>query len=301
MNNIKDITNNYALIPKRYTYKKNAIIIDADDGHFVFKKRANNNNNNQLFKYLKSRNFIYLPNLIKTDDKYDIYQYIEDIDTPREQRALDLMYIIAMLHNKTTFYKDIDDDEYKAIYEETIKKIDYMYNYYNDIIINIEKSIYMSPSDYLIARNISTIFNSIMFSRREIEQWYELVKDTNKKRVVTLHNNLDLDHLLRNEEMYLLSWDKSTQGMPFLDLLEFYNRYALEFDFEELFKFYESKYPLLKEEKLLLFIMMSIPRKLEYKENEIERCGEARKVLDYIFKTEILITPYYTVENKKES
>jgi uncharacterized protein YerC len=301
MNNIKEITNNYALIPKRYTYKKNATIIDSDDGHFVFKKRSPNSNNVQLFKYLKSRNFNYFPNLIKTDNKYDVYQYVEDIDTPREQRAMDLMYIIAMLHNKTTFYKDVDDDEYKAIYEETIKKIDYIYNYYTDIITNIEKSIYMSPSEYLIARNISAIFNSIMFARREIELWYELVRKSNKKRIVTLHNNLELDHLIINEELYLLSWDKSKQEMPIFDLLEFYNKYALEFDFEELFRFYESKYPLLKEEKLLLFIMMSIPKKIEFKKSEIDKCGEARKMLDYIFKTELLITPYYTVEGKKES
>jgi len=39
MNNIREITNKYAIIPQRYTIKKNATIIDADDGHFVFKKR----------------------------------------------------------------------------------------------------------------------------------------------------------------------------------------------------------------------------------------------------------------------
>lgn len=301
MNNIKDIVNRYAITPYRYTIKKNATIVDADDGHFVFKKRTLENKNEELFKYLKSRNFLYFPNLINRDDQYDVYQYVEDVTTPREQKALDMMYLLSMLHNKTTFYKDADDDEFKAIYEDTIKDIEYIHNYYTDVITNIEKSIYMSPSDYLIARNISKIFDTIMFSRREIENWYELIKGKHKKRVATLHNNLDLDHLVRNDELYLLSWDKSRQDMPFLDFLEFYNRYALEFDFDELLRVYESKYQLLKEERILMFVLMSIPKKLEFKTSEIERCREVRKFLDYIYKTEMLITPYYSPEDNKES
>ena len=301
MTNIKDILKRYAFVPYRYTMKKNATIIDADDGHFVFKKRNMNNNIDQLFKYLKSRNFLYLPNLVDRDDSYDVFEYIEDIETPREQRALDMMYLLSLLHYKTTFYRNIDADEYKAIYEDTIKEIEYIYNYYNDIITTIEESVYMSPSEYLIARNISKIFSSIMFSRREIDEWYELIKGKQKKRVVTTHNNLDLDHLIRNENLYLLSWDKTKLDTPIHDLLQFYKRYALEFDFEELFNMYESKYQLLEEERLLLFVFMSIPKKIEYQRSEIEKCREVRRILDYIYKTEMLITPYYTPNNKEES
>lgn len=300
MNNIKDILNRYALIPKRYTIKKNATIIDADDGHFVFKKRTSNNDNVKLFKYLRSRSFQYIPTMIDYDDEYDVYRYVEDIDIPREQKALDMMYLLSLLHNKTTFYKDVDEDDYKEIYENTIKDIEYIYNYYTDIITIIEQSIYMSPSDYLLARNISKVFEAIMFSRREIDSWYEIVKNKRKKRIVTLHNNLDLDHLIHNEELYLLSWDKSRQDMPLFDILDFYNRYALEFNFDELLKIYESKYPLLEEERLLLFIKMSIPRRINIKDREIEKCSEVRELLDHIYKTEILITPYYTPKDVKE-
>jgi hypothetical protein len=169
-----------------------------------------------------------------------------------------------------------------------IKKIDYIYNYYSDIIATIEERIYMSPSEYLIARNITKIFDSIAFSRREIDSWYELVKNKQKKRVVTTHNNLDLDHILHNDNLYLISWDKARQDMPLYDFLDFYNRYALEFDFDELLKIYESKYPLLEDERSLLFIMMSLPKKLDYHQLEMDSCKEARKMLDYVYKTEKL-------------
>jgi uncharacterized protein YerC len=301
MNNIKDILNRYALLPHRYTIKKNATIIDTDDGHFVFKKRDIDNKMEELFKYLKSRNFLAIPNLINRDDAYDVYEYIDDVDTPREQKALDMMSVIATLHYKTTYFKDADEDDFKAIYEDIVKQIDYINNYYTDVITMIETNVYMSPSEYLIARNISKVFNAITFCKREIDEWYELVKDKHKKRVVTLHNNLDLDHLVRNQDLFLLSWDKSRQDMPIFDLINFYKHYALELDFAELFNLYESKYKLLDEERKLFFILISIPDKITYGKSEMESCSTARKLLDYIFKTEQLLTPYYTPNNSDES
>lgn len=303
MNKIKEILNKYACVPYRYTIKNNVIIVDTDTGHFVFKKKDRNRNNtnsiSSLYKYLKSRNFVYFPNLIEEEDEYDVYQYVEEIETPREQKALDIIYLTSLLHNKTTYYKEIDIDEYKEIYEDIIKQLEYLYNYYTDLITVIERNIYMSPAEYLIARNISKIYMSIIFCRRELEEWYELIKEKKKKRLVTVHNNLDVDHFIRGDDLYLLSWDKARVDLPIYDLYYFYKKRALEFDFEELLKLYESKYPLLEEERKLLFILLSIPDKIELNKSEYENCKEARKIIDYIYKTEMLIIPYYTPQDIK--
>ena len=48
-----------------------------------------------------------------------------------------------------------------------MEKINYIYNYYMDVINIIESKIYMSPSEYLIARNISKIFSCIYFCKNE--------------------------------------------------------------------------------------------------------------------------------------
>lgn len=297
---IRDITNQFAVGAYRYTIKKNAIIIDADDGHFVFKPKGMNNDVEQLFKYLKSRDFGYLPDLIDSNEQYNIYRYIDDVTTPNEQKALDMMYLLSLLHNKTTYYKDINEDELKAIYEDIIKQIDDIYNYYNVLIDYIEQKIYMSPSEYLLARNISRVFGNLIFCRREIERWYDLVKDNHKKRVVTLHNNIDLDHVLRYDNLHLLSWDNARRDMPLFDIFNFYRRYALELNFDELLKYYESKYKLLTDERLLLFVLISIPSKIKYIDNEIVNCKTTSRMLDYIYKTETLITPYYTKDDIKE-
>lgn len=299
-NNINNILNKHALDPIKYTIKNNVTIVDTGKGRVVFKKKTNSdrNNINYLYEYLSSRSFNFYPKLINSDnrDDYDMYEYIESVDTPNEQKALDIIYLIGLLHNKTTYYKEVNEDVYKEIYEKIKKELTYLNNYYNDLITIVERSIYMSPKEYLFARNISKIFSCIMFCNIELDKWLESVKDNKKQRVVTLHNNLTLDHLIRNKEPYLISWDNSKKDIPIYDFYNFYQNHYLDLDFNDLFEEYNSRYPLLEEERKLLFIMLSIPKKIEFVENELESCKIIRKQLDYIYKTEELIKEFYNLK-----
>ena len=206
--------------------------------------------------------------------------------------------LLTMLHSKTTFYKEIDIDNYKYLYEKIDSKLEYLYNYYTDIITIIEKSIYMSPSGYLIARNINKIYESINYCKKELDSWYELIKDKRKVRVVNIHNNLSLEHYLKNDKSYFISWNKNKIDMPIYDLLILYKKYYLNFDFYELFRYYESRYPLTLEERKLLFILISIPEKLELNDTEYKNSIKCRNFFDYIYKTEELIKMYKNINTE---
>ncbi len=294
---LRDYLKKYNIIPKRLTIKNNVCIIDDK---YVIKKRKNNNLDN-TYQYLKSRAFDYFPNEIDKDDNYDVYEYIKDINEPIEQKVLDLINLISLLHSKTTFYKEVDIDDYKEIYENINDKLDYLYNYYNDVITLIERNVYMSPSSYLIASNIDKIFNCIYYGKNEISAWYELIKNQRKMRLVTIHNAVNLDHYLKSDKPYLVSWDKSKIDMPIYDLLMLYKTHYLDFDFTELFSYYEARYPLFEEERKLLFIMMMIPLKIEFNCSEYELCVKVRKFIDYIYKTENLINAYKNIKDKKNN
>ena len=108
--------------------------------------------------------------------------------------------------------------------------------------------------------------------------------------MVTLHNNLKLDNILKNKNIYLISWDKSKIDSPIFDLVQFYNRYSLEFDFTSLFFEYEKIFPLLDEEKILINILISIPEKINFKNNEYNQVKQVRMIIDKIFKTEKFLT-----------
>ena len=244
-----------------------------------------------------SRSFDYFPEVLREDDENIYYKFIDDIDEPKEQKIIDLINMISLLHNKTTMYKEIDLDNYKYIYEEINKEIDDIFTYYNTIMDNIELTVYMSPSNYLIARNISFIYSAINYAKRNIDYWYSLIENKRKVRVVTVHNNLSLEHYLKRDKPYLISWEKSKIDMPIYDLISIYNNHYLEFDFTELLDVYLSKYPLTNEELILFLTIISIPRKIEYNSSEYKNVLNIRRQLDYIYKTSELVKKYNVKRN----
>ena len=291
MNNyVRKIASEYNIPINKITIKNNTRIIDDK---IVLKKKKNNDLNN-VYKYLKSRSFDYFPEPITIDNLYEVYPFLEDTYEPSEQKATDIMHLLGLLHSKTTFYREIDIDKNKEIYENISDELEYLNNFYNDLITMIEKEVYMSPSGYLIARNINIIFGSIYYAKHNLEEWYKKIDNNKNERVVNIHNNISLDHYIKNEKPYLISWNKSRIDSPIYDLLSFYKNHYLDFDFDDLFHFYESGYPLKEDERLILFTYMAIPYKIEIISDEYEMCIKINKMIEYLYKTSNLIMNYHS-------
>lgn len=291
MNNyVRKIASEYNIPINKITIKNNTRIIDDK---IVLKKKKNNDLNN-VYKYLKSRSFDYFPEPITIDNLYEVYPFLEDTYEPSEQKATDIMHLLGLLHSKTTFYREIDIDKNKEIYENISDELEYLNNFYNDRITMIEKEVYMSPSGYLIARNINIIFGSIYYAKHNLEEWYKKIDNNKNERVVNIHNNINLDHYIKNEKPYLISWNKSRIDSPIYDLLSFYKNHYLDFDFDDLFHLYEKSYPLKEDERLLLFTYMAIPYKIEIISDEYEMCIKINKMIEYLYKTSNLIMNYHS-------
>ena len=297
MYEISEFLKKYNIVPKSYQKNGKATIINTKNGKYVIKNK--NRDNNDILKYLLSRNFDYFPKILSNStDDYELTEYVEDIDMPEEQKMMDMIDLIALLHSKTTYYKEVDIDDFDKIYDDINNNIMYLYNYYNDIMTIIENKIIYSPSEYLLARNVSIIFDTLKFESDLLNKWQELVKEKRKQRYVVIHNNLDIDHFLKDQNNYLISWDKSKIDLPIYDLYKLYKRNNLNYDFETLLKRYERTYPLLEEEKLLFHILILLPDKIEFNDNEFEMCKRISDVIDNLYKTKDYVLPYYS-ENSK--
>ena len=162
----------------KITIKKSVKIVNEDGNNcYVIKDKRNSLDN--TYNYLLSRSFDYFPDVIESGDKYYKYKYIEDTIEPREQKITDMVNLVTLLHSKTTFYKEVDIDNYKYIYENISNQIEDLYVYYEELITNIESNIYMSPSNYLIARNITIIFSMLNYAKDNLDKWYDMIKDKN--------------------------------------------------------------------------------------------------------------------------
>ncbi len=285
------------IIPTGYKKLNSATLVSTKNNKFIFKK--DKNDVDKIFTYLESRNFNYFPKSFR-ESNYDVYEYIEDLSISKEEKALDLINLVSLLHTKTTHYKNIDIDDYKVIYEEIDKKLNELLEYYLTLNDYIDSEVFMSPSSYLLARNISKIYALIDYLKNELSSWYDLIKEKDKQRVTLIHNNLELNHLLRNTNSYLISWDNAKFDIPVYDLYKLYKKNYKDIDFSVLLNEYENRYPLLEEEKKLLFILISIPNKLELNNNEYNNTKKVKELLDYIYKTDKIISPYYSNQNKEE-
>ena len=285
--------------PLRVTLKKNTTILETTEGKFLVKEKKGNDLA-KTFAYLKSRNFDNFPKLIDDNrDELNVFEYIDDVNMPKEQKGIDMVDIISSLHTKSTYFKPVSEDQHKKIYENINNNILYLKEYYDNIFKMIEEEIYMSPSHYLLIRNSSKISASLDFAKSQLDEWYELVKFKNKERVALIHNNLSIDHYIRNDKGYLISWEKSKIDTPVLDLVTFYKNDYFNLDFESILERYLKKNPLSEEEKKLFFILISIIDEVKLDKDEFYSCQSVRKSLDYLFISEQLVRPYYTVEKKE--
>lgn len=275
------------------------MILSTTSGDFVVKEKKNDKNIKELYSYLISRSFTNFPALIdESRNDVNVYEYLESVSMPPEQKSLDLIDLISNLHNQTTYYKTVTEDTFKEIYEVISGNINYLKNYYDKLYEQIKKDIYMSPSNYLFMRNAYKIFAALDFCKAELDEWYSLVKIQNKKRVSVIHNHLTLDHFIKNEKDYLISWENSRVDTPIMDLISFYNNEYFNVNFDVLLNRYFEKVKLTEDEKKLFFILISIPKRIEFSEDEFKSCQKVRDVFDYIFITEELVRPYYTVEQE---
>lgn len=286
---INQILKDKGLKPRSYRKLGKITIIETNDGKYIYKEGKLNP---QILNYLKSRSFDYIPFFLNNEnDPYQLETYIDDLDIPKDQKILDLIKLTALLHSKTTHYKEIDLDYYEQIYDDLDNNLNYLYLYYTDLITIIETKVYMSPSELLLARNISKIYDTISNTKQKLDHWHDHIKEKTKERRVVLHNNLKLDHFLESNTPYLISWDKAKIGSPVFDIYKLYQNHCLEFDFESLLKEYENHYPLKKDEKELLFILISMPDLINFQNTEYKNCKIISKMIDKIYKTEKLTSP----------
>ena len=214
-----------------------------------------------------------------------------DFNLTDDTKINKIISLMSLLHSKTTYYKSTNDMEYKEIYETINATIKNRIDYYNRLMDVIESEVYMSPSHYFLARNITNIFNALDYCRYQLEKWYDQVKDLKKIRKSVIHNNLDLSHYLNNK---LISWNKSKFDLPIFDIEHLYRTSYDDFVWDELLNDYLSQNMLHDEEVKLLYIILSIPEEIKFNNSEYQNTIIVNNLINYISKTSELV-----IDNKK--
>jgi len=296
MNDLRQVIHKNNLKPLGYKYIGKAKIIETDQGVVVYKEKTNNYD---TYEYLKTRGFDNFPRYLnQKNDNYELLEYIKCKEVPREQKLTDLIHLSAKLHRDTSYKKEVDMDEIKAIYEKIMKQVDYLSRYYQDLNEYLDRIVFMSPSEYLLVSNLDLINYLLSFIRVELNNWYTFMKEKKVIRYSMIHNNLELDHLLESDKSYLISWNKARQDMPILDLIKIYEDNYYELDLDNLVKEYEKINQIDYYEYLFFLIKLAIPKRIEFTRNTYDDCYKISNYLVYLKKIVVIIQK--TIEKTKK-
>lgn len=264
-------------------YLNNSKIEEKDNEKYIIKKRKTDID--RIYSQLKNRTFNNYLNPIEINSSHEIYPFIHEPATTDGDRAIDIIYLASILHNKSTIYERQNIDELKKIYEDTINELNKIYNYYNNIQDEIEEHIYMSPAELLLINNISKIYLMINISRRNIEKYFKDSEEDNSIRKSIIHGNLSLNHILESEDKHLISWNKSHIDIPIKDIVIFYKNDYDQIDIKSLYYEYQKRYQLNQKEKYLFLSMINIPWIVEFSKDNFINTIKVRKLVDYLNKT----------------
>ena len=254
----------------------NLKIVYKNDEVYCIKK--GNNDVIEKLRYLKSKDF---NNFIDTkyQDGYEIRDYIKEVEITSEDKLNELVYIISLLHTKTTFYKNISLNEIKTFYEEETEEIYDIKKDYEALCDKYDANLFMPFSMNLLVRNISLFLISLDNSKYFLDEWYRIMKDKQRKRVVFNHNNLKLSNFIVGDYSYLINWNNSIIDSPVVDIYSLFKNNYKDIDIIDAFDIYTAKYQLLEEEKYLLYHKLCKIEALEVSNDEILN---TRKVYDKV-------------------
>lgn len=285
----------------KYSYVKSVKVINYDDKRKIVVKKKKRYDILDIYHYLDDHGFNnYLrPLEIKENDLY--FDYLESLRLDKDEKAKRLMYVLSLLENKTTTYKELDKDKIKEEYDTYKERIIYLENYYYTLQDVVESKVYMAPSEYLFIRNSSIIYQALNYAKHVLEKWYSLVKEKKTERLVYCHGKLELDHFLvtNNDEGYLISLENAHLGAVSEDFISFYHKNYQDTDMRSNFRFYQHKYQYKEEEMLYLIINLVIPEKIDIYPSSLDKCGELVTFFDKLKLTSDFVS--YNQENHQHN
>jgi len=233
-----NIRNNYDFDLLSYTplTSKSIKILTKNNDKYIIKKSKNKVKSKYSFlknegldniiypKFNKNNNYLTrLANNNCVDDEcYYVSPYYEDNNVLNEKKAKNLLEELKVLHEKTSFTRNLSMNKSKSKMEEIIIFFDYKFKSLEAYIRTIEAQNYDEFS-IPVLKNYHHILDckSIL-----IEKNRKIVNKIKEEKAVTfcfLHNNPKIDHLIiNNGNKYLISIDNGVIGIPSLDIAKFY-------------------------------------------------------------------------------
>lgn len=266
--------------------------VKCDNGTFVCKV-VDDTKLKQITEYIDALNvdcFVdvyYNKNkdvLTKYNNQYlYIMPYIElQASSLKEYKLKFYFETLAYIHMKSFYNIKVNNDYFNTLKKDIVSIIKEREIYYEKMIETYEKSVFRSPSGWMLLMNYYRIYNSLNEAMSYLKLYLSEVETHEHIRVSLVYKNFHYDHVALKHRL-LLSIDHMSVDLPIYDLFDMYQRIPdMLFDLDCFAIHYFSKIDLLKEEKLLLCSLMHIVPIVKFEENEIDNIIKLSRLMYYL-------------------
>ncbi|HET7658581.1 MAG TPA: hypothetical protein VFK37_09830 [Bacillales bacterium] len=246
------------------------------------------------------------PYLTRNGDSIAIYEgktyYLMPWLTEAEPGILSkeerLIEVGAVLHSLTEKELTYSGENIEASFEGLDKRLAAHVLEIEQFAKKAEEQIYFSPFELAFLSHFSTAMKAAEFSRHHLNSWLRHIKDQERFRVVLCHGKLTTNHLINGD---LLNFEHAVLDSPVRDLATLFRTSLMKFPHDTMdepfdwLRTYEERFPLRKEEKILLGAYLTFPEtvcmavreyesraktegelvqveKLEYRTRSLEHC-----------------------------
>jgi spore coat protein YsxE len=301
-----DFVEDYGKIKKVYT----------DKGVFALKKLARSSRQGanfiQTMSLLSQKGFMKMIRPYRTHDgEYIVYDGADAYyvmpwlpNEPKEERDIryhKLFQELAELHSLTLHESKIKKEDVTKHYELLEKQWKDRKEDLEKYVEQCEQKIYMSPFELYFCLVYHECSQALEFARNKLDEWYEIMKEKEEARLVTIHGKLSAKHFIYDESGngYFINFEQAREAPPVYDIISFYFRafktYPIQsYESYEWFTTYEQRFPLREEELLLLYSYLAFPELLV---RSVDRYRNERASQPEMKHIQMLTAAYWQMKN----
>ncbi|MFX3624039.1 MAG: spore coat protein YsxE [Ectobacillus sp.] len=204
------------------------------------------------------------------EEYYYLMPWFEGLSSKSEEHDEyhQLFQTLAQMHKKTLREEKIAEEAVAQHYNVVSGRWEEDRNRLEQFLTECEAKWYMSPFELQYCTYYHHIIRAHEFASKQLEEWYEAMKEKETTRIALIHGNVSLSHFLFDHQRngYFISLENSQYSTPIQDLVQFYTRSFYTYpiarnDRYEWYQEYQKTLPFTKEEKKLMLAYLAYPQK----------------------------------------
>ncbi|MUK86964.1 hypothetical protein GMD78_00925 [Ornithinibacillus sp. L9] len=187
------------------------------------------------------------------------------LENRKEAITIEKLYrSIGYIHGSTKKKQTISSRSFISSFNRYQKYCETNRNSLLTCVEQFEQKKYMSPFELLVCTHYHVLERVFVTIQRRIEQLISELEDEETWSISLCHGNLSYDHVVNDNQTYLINWEKTFFDNPILDLATFFKEEVIHYDapiesFIEHFGQYTDENKLQNSELYLLSIYLLDP------------------------------------------